>query len=928
MNSVIEICSDGKIIEVLTGGIVSTGGGGGGGATNLAYTASPTNGIVTSDTGADATIPAGSATNASLMLPADKTKLDSITVDTATVVRKLVRNQTGATIPKGTAVYQLGSSGIVMTVAPADASSEATAAQTLGITQEAIANNTNGYVVAVGLLDGVNTSALTEGQIVWLSETTGQLTTTRPTPPAHGVVCGYCVKQGGGSSGILYVKVDNGLELEELHDVLLTGAVTGNVLAKFADGLWKPLALDKTSVGLGNVDNTSDLNKPISTATQTALNGKENTITAGTTSQYYRGDKTFQTLDKSAVGLSNVDNTSDLNKPISTATQTALNGKENTITAGTTSQYYRGDKTFQTLDKSAVGLSNVDNTSDANKPISTATQTALNAKENTITAGTISQYYRGDKTFQTLDKTAVGLGNVDNTSDANKPVSTATQTALNAKQDTLNSGTNIKTINGQSILGSGNLSISGGSGGATNLGYTASATNGIVTSDTGTSATIPAGSTTNASLMLPADKSKLDGIATGATANSTDAFLLSRANHTGSQAISTVTGLQTALDGKEPSITAGTTAQYYRGDKTFQTLDKAAVGLSNVDNTSDANKPISTATQTALNAKENTITAGTISQYFRGDKTFQTLDKSAVGLSNVDNTSDLNKPISTATQTALNAKQNTITTGTISQYFRGDLSLATLDKTAVGLSNVANVDTTTTANITDSTNKRFITDSQQTVLSNTSGTNTGDNAVNSLYSGLVSNATHTGEVTGATVLTISNSAVTYAKIQNVSATDRLLGRSTAGAGVVEEIVCTSAGRNLIAGADASAQRTTLGLGSASTASSSDFLPTVFTAGTLTYAATTDLDMASLAGGYRTLSLTGNVTFTSSNRASGRQVTIRIVCDATTRNLTFPAGWVFLGTKPTSIAGSKTAVLSLTFFGTADTDCVAAYGVQT
>jgi hypothetical protein len=56
---------------------------------------------------------------------------------------------------------------------------------------------------------------------------------------------------------------------------------------------------------------------------------------------------------------------------------------------------------------------------------------ALATKENTITAGTTAQYYRGDKTFQTLDKTAVGLANVDNTSDANKPISTATQTALN-----------------------------------------------------------------------------------------------------------------------------------------------------------------------------------------------------------------------------------------------------------------------------------------------------------------------------------------------------------------------------------------------------------------------------------------------------------------------------------------------------------------
>ena len=97
-----------------------------------------------------------------------------------------------------------------------------------------------------------------------------------------------------------------------------------------------------------------------------------------------------------------------------------------------------------------------------------------------------------------------------------------------------------------------------------------------------------------------------------------------------------------------------------------------------------------------------------------------------------------------------------------------------------------------------------------------SGTNTGDNAANSLYSGLVSNATHTGDVTGATALTIANDAVTYAKMQNVSATDKLLGRSTAGSGDVEEIPCTAAGRALLDDADATAQRATLGLGALAT----------------------------------------------------------------------------------------------------------------
>lgn len=70
--------------------------------------------------------------------------------------------------------------------------------------------------------------------------------------------------------------------------------------------------------------------------------------------------------------------------------------------------------------------------------------------------------------------------------------------------------------------------------------------------------------------------------------------------------------------------------------------------------------------------------------------------------------------------------------------------------------------------------------------------------------------------------TIDNDVVTYAKIQNVSATDKLLGRSTAGAGDVEEIACTSAGRALLDDANASAQRTTLGLGVLATKGDLDY----------------------------------------------------------------------------------------------------------
>lgn len=94
-----------------------------------------------------------------------------------------------------------------------------------------------------------------------------------------------------------------------------------------------------------------------------------------------------------------------------------------------------------------------------------------------------------------------------------------------------------------------------------------------------------------------------------------------------------------------------------------------------------------------------------------------------------------------------------------------------------------------------------------------SGTNTGDQTIT--LTGDV-----TGSGTGSFAATVVNSAITYAKIQNVSATDKVLGRSTAGAGVVEEITLTAAGRALIDDVDASAQRTTLGLGTIATQSAS------------------------------------------------------------------------------------------------------------
>lgn len=95
---------------------------------------------------------------------------------------------------------------------------------------------------------------------------------------------------------------------------------------------------------------------------------------------------------------------------------------------------------------------------------------------------------------------------------------------------------------------------------------------------------------------------------------------------------------------------------------------------------------------------------------------------------------------------------------------------------------------------------------------------------------------------------------------------------------------------------------------------------------LAYAATTNLDFA--AEGYRSLTLAGNVTFTTSNRGAAKVLTIRIIGDGSIRTLTFPVGWKFVGAAaPASLAANKIAILSVTCFGSADTDIVATYSAE-
>jgi hypothetical protein len=96
---------------------------------------------------------------------------------------------------------------------------------------------------------------------------------------------------------------------------------------------------------------------------------------------------------------------------------------------------------------------------------------------------------------------------------------------------------------------------------------------------------------------------------------------------------------------------------------------------------------------------------------------------------------------------------------------------------------------------------------------------------------------------------------------------------------------------------------------------------------LDYAATVNLDMAVLNGQTRVITLTGNLELTFTNRAAGRWVALRLVCDGTQRNLTFPTDLEFYGVEPENIAANKEAKLAVEFYGTTDATGRAGYIVQ-
>lgn len=152
----------------------------------------------------------------------------------------VVRNQTGATLTKKTVVYISGATGNRPLVNKSIANTELGSSKTFGILQQDILHNGTGYAVTEGQLTNVDTSMFLEGQLLWLSPTTaGEMTTTKPSAPNHAVFCGYVVRAHP-TEGIIEVKIQNGFELGELHNVALNGVSDGQALVyDGATQLWK-----------------------------------------------------------------------------------------------------------------------------------------------------------------------------------------------------------------------------------------------------------------------------------------------------------------------------------------------------------------------------------------------------------------------------------------------------------------------------------------------------------------------------------------------------------------------------------------------------------------------------------------------------------------------------------------------------------------
>lgn len=508
------------------------------------------------------------------------------------------------------------------------------------------------------------------------------------------------------------------------QDILVSGSTLKSINGATLLGSGE-VSIDKNFVGLSNIDNTSDENKPLSLSAVQALNLKQNVLVSGTNVKTLNNSSILGSgnvvLDKNFIGLANIDNTSDIQKPLSTATMSALDLKQNLLISGSTISTINNQSLMTSgninITKTTMGLSNVNNTSDSNKPVSIAAQAALDLKQNVLTAGSNIKTLNNVSVLGSgnlvLDKSFVNLMYVDNTSDLNKPISTATQSALtglevvlDAKQDTLVPGSNIKTINGASILGAGNVELTASSLNLDQVDNTSDLNKPISTATQAALNLLDAEiDTKQATLLSGQNISTINGqsLLTGTDLEiSRPSLNIDNVDNTADLDKPISTATQQALDLKQSSLVNGNNIKSLNNISVLGsgnlTIDKVFVDLANIDNTSDLNKPISVAAQNVFDAKQDLLVAGDNLQTLNSVSILGAgnlvVDKNFVLLDQVDNTADANKPVSIAAQTALDQKQNLLQPGVNIKTLNSSSVLGSgdflINKITVGLDQVDN----------------------------------------------------------------------------------------------------------------------------------------------------------------------------------------------------------------------------------------------
>jgi hypothetical protein len=290
-----------------------------------------------------------------VLLKVSDTSYDTAWFDNyAATVQATVRNETGATLTKGTVVYISGGSGNKPLVTKASASTEASSSKTFAILAENISNNNNGQAVTMGLLKGLDTSAFTAGANLWLSTTAGQIVSpTPPASPAHAVFLGNVVRVHA-TQGEIEVRIQNGLELGELHDVLIDTPANGQVLKyDSAQGLWIN-GTDSSGVAWGAITGTLSSQTDL----QTALDGKYSTsnpsgyITSSALSPYLTSAtaaSTYQPLS----GMSSYLTTSS-----AASTYQTISGMSSYLTTSTAASTYLTQSNAASTYQTQAGMTN------------------------------------------------------------------------------------------------------------------------------------------------------------------------------------------------------------------------------------------------------------------------------------------------------------------------------------------------------------------------------------------------------------------------------------------------------------------------------------------------------------------------------------------------------------------------------------------